>query len=88
MLVWHPRCGPCPSSELGGILNGSALLAGNATNGNITDTDCDRLSNSAMSEMQVCTRIHVFYLFNDVLFGFICYSTIIASFNIYLVLGC
>lgn len=45
--IWHPRCGPGPSAELGGgtILNG--------TNGHLTDTECDRLSNSAMSEMQV-----------------------------------
>lgn len=49
--VWHPRCGPCPSSELGGVLNGGTVaLAGHAANGNATDTDCDRLSNSAMSE--------------------------------------
>lgn len=51
--VWHPRCGPCPSSELGGMLDGSALLGGNQLNGNITDTECDRLSNSVISEMQV-----------------------------------
>lgn len=53
-LVWHPRCGPCPQNELAGMLNGSALLGGSQQqNGNVTDTDCDRLSNSAMSEMQV-----------------------------------
>lgn len=52
--VWHPRCGPCPSGELGGVLNGgTSVLAGHAANGHATDTDCDRLSNSAMSEMQV-----------------------------------
>lgn len=52
--VWHPRCGPCPSAEMGGVLNGgTSVLADHATNGNATDTDCDRLSNSAMSEMQV-----------------------------------
>lgn len=62
-VVWHPRCGPCPSAELGGVLNGgTSVLAGHAGNGNTTDTDCDRLSNSAMSEMQVsfiCARIFV-----------------------------
>ncbi|XP_031637190.1 actin-binding LIM protein 3 isoform X4 [Contarinia nasturtii] len=53
--VWHPRCGPCPSSELGAILDGSTLLGGNQLNGNITDTECDRLSNSVISEMQYRT---------------------------------
>ncbi|KAG4080226.1 hypothetical protein HA402_008297 [Bradysia odoriphaga] len=49
--IWHPRCGPGPSAEIGGtILNGSG------TNGHITDTDCDRLSNSAMSEIQFSLR--------------------------------
>lgn len=57
--VWHPRCGPCPSAELGGVLNGSALLGGHPPNGNVTDTDCDHLSNSAISEMQV----RVFFIF-------------------------
>lgn len=52
-LVWHPRCGPCPSNELGGILDGSTVLGGNQINGNITDNECDRLSNSVISEMQV-----------------------------------
>lgn len=63
ITVWHPRCGPCPSAELGGVLNGGAsVLVGHAANGNTNDTDCDRLSNSAMSEMQVsctCGRIAV-----------------------------
>lgn len=51
--IWHPRCGPGPSAELGGgtIING--------TNGHITsDTECDRLSNSAMSEMQVLLNVY------------------------------
>lgn len=71
--IWHPRCGPGPSAELGTILNGSGVVggvgggggggggvggggvgAGVGTNGHMTsDTECDRLSNSAMSEMQV-----------------------------------
>lgn len=66
--IWHPRCGPGPSAELisgggGTILNGSTTGGGghhaagppsSATNGHLTsDTECDRLSNSAMSEMQV-----------------------------------
>lgn len=52
--IWHPRCGPGPSAEIGGtILNGSG------TNGHITDTDCDRLSNSAMSEIQVSFLIDI-----------------------------
>lgn len=53
--VWHPRCGPCPSSELG-ILDGSTVLSGNQINGHITDTECDRLSNSVISEIQVCKQ--------------------------------
>lgn len=60
--IWHPRCGPGPSAELGTILNGSGVVGGvgggggggGGTNGHMTsDTECDRLSNSAMSEMQV-----------------------------------
>lgn len=58
--IWHPRCGPGPSAELGTILNGGgsqATTGGGSvagTNGHLTsDTECDRLSNSAMSEMQV-----------------------------------
>lgn len=43
--VWHPRCGPCPNADITTIVNGAG--------GNVTDTECDRLSNSAMSEMQV-----------------------------------
>ena len=46
--IWHPRCGPGPSAEGGLILNGTG-----ASNGHLTDTECDRMSNSAMSEMQV-----------------------------------
>lgn len=46
--IWHPRCGPGPSADVGTILNG--------TNGNLTDTDCDRISNSAMSELQYSMR--------------------------------
>lgn len=30
------------------------MLGGNQVNGNVTDTECDRLSNSVISEMQVC----------------------------------
>lgn len=52
-IVWHPRCGPCPANEIGAILDGSAVLGSNHINGNITDTECDRSSNSVLSEMQV-----------------------------------
>ncbi|XP_037913450.1 actin-binding LIM protein 1 isoform X3 [Hermetia illucens] len=47
--IWHPRCGPGPSSELGAIINGGAA------NGNFTDTECDRMSTSAMSDMHYRT---------------------------------
>jgi len=53
--VWHPRCGPCPSSELGGMIDG-VTLSGNQSNGNVADAECDRLSNSVMSEMQFSLR--------------------------------
>lgn len=53
-IVWHPRCGPCPSNELAGMLDGSTVLTGNQINGNIIEAECDRLSNSLISEMQVC----------------------------------
>uniref|UniRef100_A0AAG5D847 LIM zinc-binding domain-containing protein n=1 Tax=Anopheles atroparvus TaxID=41427 RepID=A0AAG5D847_ANOAO len=43
--IWHPRCGPGPSSEAG-ILNGVD------TNGFNTETEFDRTSTSAMSEIQ------------------------------------
>lgn len=46
--IWHPRCGPGPSADGGLIINGTG-----ASNGHLTDTDCDRMSNSAISEMQV-----------------------------------
>lgn len=59
--IWHPRCGPGPT-ENGTIVNGSAMLE----NGHCTDTDgemsgregrdFDRMSSSAVSEMQVCLR--------------------------------
>ncbi|XP_035784474.1 actin-binding LIM protein 3-like isoform X1 [Anopheles albimanus] len=47
--IWHPRCGPGPSSE-GGILNGVD------TNGFNTETEFDRTSTSAMSEIQFTYR--------------------------------
>lgn len=65
--MWHPRCGPCPNSEVGGILNGSALLGAPPPNGNVTDTDIDRLSNSAMSEMQVCYNSYFKSVFGVIL---------------------
>ncbi|XP_050073861.1 actin-binding LIM protein 2 isoform X3 [Anopheles maculipalpis] len=43
--IWHPRCGPGPSSEAG-ILNGVD------TNGFNTETEFDRTSTSGMSEIQ------------------------------------
>ncbi|XP_059616393.1 actin-binding LIM protein 1 isoform X2 [Phlebotomus argentipes] len=42
--IWHPRCGPGPGADVGTVLNG--------TNGHFTDTECDRMSTSAMSELQ------------------------------------
>lgn len=53
--IWHPRCGPGPS-ETGLVLNGTAggvVVPG--TNGNITDGECERMSSSAISEMQYRT---------------------------------
>lgn len=55
--IWHPRCGPGPT-ENGTVLNGSV-------NGHATDTDgegkdsrdFDRMSSSAVSEMQVRTEL-------------------------------
>lgn len=43
--IWHPRCGPGPSSE-------AAILNGVETNGFTTETEFDRTSTSAMSEIQ------------------------------------
>lgn len=42
--IWHPRCGPGPSE------NGTTLING-------TTGDIDRISNSAMSEIQVSDRL-------------------------------
>ncbi|XP_023034598.1 actin-binding LIM protein 2 isoform X4 [Drosophila willistoni] len=54
--IWHPRCGPGPS-ESGIILNGgNTSVAGGASNGNFTDTECDRMSSSAMSDMYIRSR--------------------------------
>nr|XP_049462896.1 actin-binding LIM protein 3 isoform X2 [Anopheles coluzzii] len=47
--IWHPRCGPGPSSEAG-ILNGVD------TNGFNTETEFDRTSTSGMSEIQFTYR--------------------------------
>lgn len=47
--IWHPRCGPGPTE--GGITTGGSLI--NGTNGHFPDSDIDRVSNSAMSEIQV-----------------------------------
>ncbi|XP_034138136.1 actin-binding LIM protein 3 isoform X3 [Drosophila guanche] len=55
--IWHPRCGPGPS-ESGIILNGgggNTSVVGGASNGNFTDTECDRMSSSALSEMHYRT---------------------------------
>nr|ADU79243.1 AT12805p [Drosophila melanogaster] len=55
--IWHPRCGPGPS-ESGIILNGgggTSSVVGGASNGNFTDTECDRMSSSALSEMHYRT---------------------------------
>ncbi|XP_053675466.1 actin-binding LIM protein 2 isoform X2 [Anopheles nili] len=43
--IWHPRCGPGPSSE-------TAILNGVDTNGFNTETEFDRTSTSGMSEIQ------------------------------------
>ncbi|XP_067618593.1 actin-binding LIM protein 2 isoform X1 [Eurosta solidaginis] len=50
--IWHPRCGPGPS-ESGIILNGGGPPVGN---GAFTDTECDRISSSALSEMYMRSR--------------------------------
>lgn len=47
--IWHPRCGPGPN-ETGLILNGGGSSVG-VSNGNFTDTECDRMSSSALSDM-------------------------------------
>lgn len=46
--IWHPRCGPGPN-ETGLILNGGSGVG--VSNGNFTDTECDRMSSSALSDM-------------------------------------
>ena len=48
--IWHPRCGPGPSND---IAAGATILNGTTSNGHLTDTECDRMSTSAMSEIQV-----------------------------------
>ncbi|XP_015038868.1 actin-binding LIM protein 3 isoform X1 [Drosophila pseudoobscura] len=56
--IWHPRCGPGPS-ESGIILNGgggNTSVVGGTSNGNFTDTECDRMSSSALSEMYIRSR--------------------------------
>ncbi|XP_036323548.1 actin-binding LIM protein 3 isoform X2 [Rhagoletis pomonella] len=50
--IWHPRCGPGPS-ESGVILNGGGPPVGN---GAFTDTECDRISSSALSDMYTRSR--------------------------------
>ncbi|XP_053946238.1 actin-binding LIM protein 2 isoform X4 [Anastrepha ludens] len=50
--IWHPRCGPGPS-ESGIILNGGGPAVGN---GGFTDTECDRISSSALSDMYTRSR--------------------------------
>jgi actin-binding LIM protein len=49
--IWHPRCGPGPSE------NGALLINGGGTNGEI-----DRISNSAMSEIQVSAGLFILTL--------------------------
>lgn len=44
--IWHPRCGPGPSE------NGTTIFNGGTTG------DVDRISNSAMSEIQVSQLIY------------------------------
>lgn len=55
--IWHPRCGPGPT-ENGTVLNGSVNGHGTDTEGESGGKegrggDFDRMSNSAVSEMQV-----------------------------------
>ncbi|KAM7359926.1 actin binding LIM protein Uncoordinated 115a isoform 5-T5 [Cochliomyia hominivorax] len=50
--IWHPRCGPGPN-ETGLILNGGSSVG--VSNGNFTDTECDRMSSSALSDMHYRT---------------------------------
>lgn len=49
--IWHPRCGPGPSSA-----DSAALLNGVESNGFNTETEFDRTSTSAMSEIQFSLR--------------------------------
>lgn len=49
--IWHPRCGPGPSENGTTIFNGAV------------PGDVDRISNSAMSEIQVGSVINHFSLF-------------------------
>ncbi|XP_065372568.1 actin-binding LIM protein 3 isoform X2 [Calliphora vicina] len=51
--IWHPRCGPGPN-ETGLILNGGSGVG--VSNGNFTDTECDRMSSSALSDMYIRSR--------------------------------
>ncbi|KAM7359927.1 actin binding LIM protein Uncoordinated 115a isoform 6-T6 [Cochliomyia hominivorax] len=51
--IWHPRCGPGPN-ETGLILNGGSSVG--VSNGNFTDTECDRMSSSALSDMYIRSR--------------------------------
>ncbi|XP_017480881.1 PREDICTED: actin-binding LIM protein 3, partial [Rhagoletis zephyria] len=74
--IWHPRCGPGPS-ESGVILNGGGPPVGN---GAFTDTECDRISSSALSDMYTRSRTPSFngslysssrkVCFSLILFGF------------------
>ncbi|XP_054288592.1 actin-binding LIM protein 3 isoform X4 [Macrosteles quadrilineatus] len=51
--IWHPRCGPGPT-ENGTVLNGS--VNGHATETDGEGKDFDRMSSSAVSEMQFSMR--------------------------------
>lgn len=54
--IWHPRCGPGPTDGGSVVGVGGTSSLYNGTNGNYTDTEIDRISNSAMSEMQVSKK--------------------------------
>lgn len=65
--IWHPRCGPGPSE--GGVTTGSSMF--NGTNGHFTDGEIDRISNSAMSEMQVSNLLsHLWTIFRHTIATF------------------
>ena len=68
--IWHPRCGPGPTDGGSVVGVGGTSSLYNGTNGNYTDAEIDRISNSAMSEMQV-SEILDFDTSNFIIFFFV-----------------